>query len=67
VREAGDDVFDCLILHVGLFGGPECLYLLLREKGFHGPEYQKDANSVNRAIALGVIFLVMTNELHLGE
>jgi hypothetical protein len=33
----------------------------------HGPEYQKDANYVGRAIALGLIFLVMTNLLHLGE
>jgi hypothetical protein len=35
--------------------------------GCHGPEYRKYANSVGRAIALGFIFLVMTNELHLGE
>jgi hypothetical protein len=25
-------------------------------EGWHGPEYQKDANSVGRAIALGLIF-----------
>jgi hypothetical protein len=36
-------------------------------EGCHGPECQKDANSVGRAIALGVFFLVMTNELHLGK
>jgi hypothetical protein len=36
-------------------------------EGCHGPEYQKDANSVGRAISFGLIFLVMTNELHLGE
>jgi hypothetical protein len=38
-----------------------------QREGYHGPEYQKDAKSVGRDIALGVIFLVMTNELHLGE
>jgi hypothetical protein len=36
-------------------------------EGWHGPDYQKDATSVGRAIALGLIFLVMTNELHIGK
>jgi hypothetical protein len=48
VRKSGDDVFDCHILHDVLFGGPECLFVLLIEKG--------DANSVGRDIALGLFF-----------
>jgi hypothetical protein len=36
-------------------------------EGCHGSEYQKDANSVGRAISVGVFFLVMNNEPHLGE
>jgi hypothetical protein len=36
-------------------------------EGWHGPEYQKDTNSVGRAISLGLIFLVKANELHLGK
>jgi hypothetical protein len=31
-------------------------------EGYDGPEYLKDSNS-----ALPLIFLLMTNELHLGE
>jgi hypothetical protein len=41
--------------------------IVAKREGCHGPEYQKYASSVGRAIAFGVIFLVMTNELHLGE
>jgi hypothetical protein len=41
--------------------------IVAEREGCHGPEYQKDVNSVGRDIALGVFFLVMTNELHLGE
>jgi hypothetical protein len=41
--------------------------IVAEREGCHGPAYQQDANSIGRAIALGLIFLVMTNELHLGE
>jgi hypothetical protein len=41
--------------------------IVAEKEGFHGPEYQKDANYVGRVIALGLFFLVMINELHLGE
>jgi hypothetical protein len=30
--------------------------IIADREGYHGPEYQKDANSVARAIALGVFF-----------
>jgi hypothetical protein len=33
VRKSGDDIFDCRILHDVLFGGPECLCVLMIEKG----------------------------------
>jgi hypothetical protein len=36
-------------------------------EGWHGLDYRKDINSIGRAIALGLIFLVMTNKLHFGE
>jgi hypothetical protein len=55
VRKSGDDVFDCCILHIDVFGGPECL-CFFRERSVLGPEYQKDATSDVRAIALGVFF-----------
>jgi hypothetical protein len=41
--------------------------IVSEREGCHIPEYQKDTNSAGRAISLGLIFLVLTNELHLGK
>jgi hypothetical protein len=66
LRKSGKDVFDFRILHDVLFGGPECLFVLLIEKG------GMDLSTKKRPTLLvglypWVVFLVITNELHLDE
>jgi hypothetical protein len=66
VREARNGVFNSRVLHLAVLGGPECLCALLSWKRVW-TVVPKRRKCLLRAISLGIIFLVMTNELHLDE